>query len=131
MFGLFSKSKPKGERLDFSALQVDMHLHLLPGIDDGSRDIATSLELIRGLKALGYRKLITTPHIMWDMYRNTPTIVRDKLALVQAATKEAGIDIEIHAAAEYFLDEHVDELLDRKEPLLTISENKVLTEFSM
>jgi len=131
MFKIFSRSKPKGDKFDFSVFKTDMHSHLLPGIDDGSRDIENSLELIRGMKALGYQKLITTPHIIWDMYRNTPQIINEKLALIRDAIDQEGIDIEIHAAAEYFLDEHVEELLKKKEPLLTISGNKVLTEFSM
>lgn len=133
MFKLFSRSasKGKGERFDFSRLGTDMHSHLLPGIDDGSPDIETSLELIKGMKALGYNKLITTPHVMWDMYRNTPRIINEKLNLVRKALADAAIDIEIHAAAEYFLDEHVEELLEKKEPLLTVSGNKVLAEFSM
>ena len=83
------------------------------------------------MRDLGYQKLITTPHIIWDIYRNTPAIIQEKLALVQDAVKNEGIDVEIQAAAEYFLDEHVEELLKKKEPLLTISGNKVLTEFSM
>lgn len=132
MFGLFSKSSKKGgEKFDFSVIKTDMHSHILPGIDDGSDGIQTSLELIGGLKELGYQKLIATPHIMWDMYRNTPEIIKRQLELVRNAVKQAGIDIEINAAAEYFLDEHVEDLLRKKEPLLTISENKVLTEFSM
>ena len=108
-----------------------MHSHLLPGIDDGAKDIETSLQLIRGLKELGYQKLITTPHIIWDIYRNTPEIINEKLEGVRNAVKQEGIDVEIHAAAEYFLDEHVEGLLKKKEPLLTVSGNKVLTEFSM
>jgi len=108
-----------------------MHSHLLPGIDDGVKTIEASLELIRGMKELGYQKLITTPHIIWDIYRNTPDIIQEKLVQVQDAVKSEGIDVEIHAAAEYFLDEHVEELLKKKEPLLAISGNKVLTEFSM
>ena len=131
MFNLFSKKKQKAEKFDFALLKTDVHSHLLPGIDDGAKDLATSLELIRGMKELGYRKLITTPHIIWDMYRNTPAIINDKLELVRKAVKEEGIDIEIHAAAEYFLDEHVEELLKKKEPLLTVSGKKVLTEFSL
>lgn len=131
MFNLFSKKKAKGERIDFSALKTDMHSHLLPGIDDGARDMATSIQLIRGMKELGYQKLITTPHIIWDMYKNTPGIINAKLEEVRKAAREEGIDIELHAAAEYFLDEHVEDLLKRKEPLLTISGKKVLTEFSM
>jgi protein-tyrosine phosphatase len=108
-----------------------MHSHLLPGIDDGAEDMKNSLELIKGMRELGYKKLITTPHIISDMYRNTPEIIKGKLAQVQEAVKNAGIDVEIKAAAEYFLDEYVEELLRNKEPLLTIKDNMVLTEFSM
>jgi tyrosine-protein phosphatase YwqE len=131
MFKLFSKSKHKGDKIDFSALKTDMHSHLLPGIDDGARDMETSLALIRGMKELGYQKLITTPHIIWDMYKNTPSIIYSKLDEVREAIRKEGIDIELHAAAEYFLDEHVEELLKKKDPLLTISGKKVLAEFSM
>ena len=131
MFRFFSRSRPKGEKFDFAVLRTDMHSHLLPGIDDGAKDIETSLDLIRGMKALGFQKLITTPHIIWDVFRNTPGIIREKLALVQDAVKNEGIDVEIQAAAEYFLDEHVEDLLKKKEPLLTVSGNKVLAEFSM
>lgn len=132
MFGLFSKSKkPKGPRFDYSVLKTDMHSHILPGIDDGSRDMETSVELIKGMKYLGYKKLIATPHIMWDMYRNTPEIIMGKLDEVRKAVKDEGVDIELHAAAEYFLDEHVEDLLRKKEQLLTISGNKVLVEFSL
>jgi tyrosine-protein phosphatase YwqE len=131
MFGLFSKSKPKENRFDFSVLNADMHSHLLPGIDDGAQDIEDSLFLIRGMHELGYKKLITTPHVMWDMYKNTHATIKEKLATVQQAVKQEGMDVEIHAAAEYFLDEHVEDLLRAKEPLLTLSGNLVLTEFSM
>ncbi len=131
MFKFFSRSRSKGEKFDYSVLKTDMHSHLLPGIDDGAKDLETSLQLIRGLKELGYQKLITTPHIIWDIYRNTPDIINDKLDQLRKAVKEEAINVEIYAAAEYFLDEHVEELLKRKQPLLTISGNKVLTEFSM
>ncbi len=131
MFSFFSKSKSKGDKIDYALFNTDMHSHLLPGIDDGAKDMENSVELIRGMSELGYKKLITTPHIIWDMYRNTPEIINEKLDLVREAVKKEGIDVEIYAAAEYFLDEHVEELLKKKEPLLTVSGNKVLTEFSM
>jgi protein-tyrosine phosphatase len=131
MFGLFSKSSPRGNKFDFSVVKSDMHSHILPGIDDGADTIETSLLLIRGMKELGYRRLIASPHIMWDMYRNTPDIIRKKLEEVREAVRKEGIDIEIDAGAEYFLDEYVEELLKTKTPLLTISENKVLVEFSL
>jgi tyrosine-protein phosphatase YwqE len=132
MFQLFKKkTNSSAVPFPFSKLEVDMHSHIIPGVDDGSADMETSLELIRGMAELGYRKLIATPHIMWDMYRNTPELLRERLTLVQEAVKKEGLPVEIFVAAEYYLDEHVEELLRNKEPLLTISGNKVLTEFSM
>ncbi len=128
MFNFFAKKK---ERVAYGMIGTDMHSHLLPGIDDGARDIEDSIELIKGLADLGYKKLITTPHILWDMYKNTPTIIHEQLQIVRQAVQEQGIAVELEAAAEYFLDEHVEELLYRKERLLTFDDNKVLTEFSM
>lgn len=129
--GLFSKSKPAASKADFSLLKADMHSHLLPGIDDGSPDIKTSIELVRGMMDLGYSKLITSPHIMWDMYKNTREIILEKLELLRSAVQEAGLDVEINAAAEYYLDDHVHGLVKNNEPLLTVSKNMVLVEFSM
>jgi protein-tyrosine phosphatase len=129
MFNIFSKSKK--EKVDFGVLKADMHSHLLPGIDDGSPDMQTSLQLIRGMADLGYKKLVTTPHIMWDMYKNTPTIINENLALLKEAVAAEGMEIELAAAAEYYIDEYFEDLLKRKEPLLAIGGNMVLVEFSM
>ena len=131
MFNLFSRSKSSRHKADFGLLKADMHSHLIPGIDDGSPDMETSLHLIRGMIALGYTKLITTPHIMWDMYRNDRDDILKRLELLKSAVKAEGIVVELHAAAEYFLDEHVEQLLKNNESLLTISGNMVLVEFSM
>lgn len=128
---MFFKKKITVADNPLSALKADMHSHLIPGIDDGSPDLETSLQLIRGLASLGYKKLITTPHVLWDMYKNTPQEIQSGLAILQAAVKEHAIDVEIQAAAEYFLDDHVAELVNRKQPLLSFGENMVLIEFSM
>jgi tyrosine-protein phosphatase YwqE len=117
--------------VDLSWLRADMHSHLIPGIDDGSPDMATSLELIRGLKNLGYKKLVTTPHILWEVYPNTTDTIKTGLANLQKAIESEGIEIELHAAAEYFIDEHFEDQLKNKVPLLPISGNMVLVEFSM
>lgn len=131
MFKLFSKSKPAGSKVDLSVLKVDMHSHLLPGIDDGSPDLATSITLIKGMMELGYTKLVTTPHIMWDMYRNNNDIIAEKLAILRGAVKAEGLAVEINAAAEYFLDDHMAQMIKSGEPLLTISGNMILVEFSL
>lgn len=131
MLRLFSKSKAAAARADLSLLKTDMHSHLLPGIDDGSPDMKTSLELIKGMMELGYTKLITTPHIMWDMYKNTSEVILKKLELLKTAVKKEGMNVEIGAAAEYFLDDYVAGIVKNNEPLLTVSGNMVLVEFSM
>ncbi|MDB5251276.1 MAG: hypothetical protein JWP27_445 [Flaviaesturariibacter sp.] len=118
------------EPADLSWLGTDMHSHLIPGIDDGSPDMATSIELVRGFQALGYRKVITTPHILWEMYPNTPDIIRTGVAALRAEMAAQGIQMEIGAAAEYFIDEHFVEELAQKRPLLTLKDNLVLVEIS-
>ena len=131
MLNLFSKSKPQSGQFDFSALKADMHSHLIPGIDDGSPDIETSIRLIKGMMALGYSKLITTPHIMWDMYKNTSDVILSKLELLREAVRTEGLDVEINAAAEYFLDDHFQQMVTNNETILPISKKMVLVEFSL
>jgi protein-tyrosine phosphatase len=128
MFSLFRKKYDMP--IDFSGLGADMHSHLIPGIDDGSTDMETSLVMIRAMQDLGFKKLITTPHVQWDMYKNTEQIIRRGEALVTERIDKTNLNVAFKAAAEYYLDEHVDELLARDEPLLTIKDNLVLVEFS-
>lgn len=117
--------------MDLSWLHTDMHSHLLPAIDDGSPDIDSTIKLIRGFADLGYKKIITTPHILWEVYPNTMEIIRSKAGEVQKAMDETGINMKFHAAAEYFMDEHFAGELKNKTPLLTLNGNLVLVEFSM
>ncbi len=111
-------------------LGADMHSHFIPGIDDGAKTIEDSLTMVRAMKDMGYRTLITTPHVMVDFYPNTSQIINEGLKNVQDALVANNIDIKIKAAAEYYIDEYFIELLE-KEPLLTIYNNEVLVEFSM
>ena len=128
---MFSFRNKRTNHFDYSLLGADMHSHLIPGIDDGVPDIKTALQLINGMVDLGYKKLITTPHIMWDMYKNTTQDILNGYEILKEAVEKEGIQVEITAAAEYFLDDYVKDLLKKSEPLLTISENLVLVEFSL
>lgn len=92
-------------RPDFiNEVTVDLHSHLLPGIDDGVQTLKESIEVIKVFKSLGYTKLITTPHIISDSYPNTKSIIDRKLLQVKKALKKENIDIEIEAAAEHYID---------------------------
>ena len=95
----------KREASQLSVLQTDIHSHLIPGIDDGAQTMEESLGMVRKLVTMGYKKLITTPHIMSDAYRNTPEIILSGLEKLREAVREDGLEIEIEAAAEYYLDE--------------------------
>lgn len=128
LFGkLFKKKEVLLEPADLSVLGVDVHSHFIPGIDDGAKTIDDSIELIASMKALGYRKVITTPHVMSDYYRNNPETILGGLDKVREALKANGIDMEIDAAAEYNLDADFIPKIEAGE-LLTFGDNHVLFE---
>ncbi len=116
IFSFFKKRKE--EKKNALSLKVDLHSHLIPGIDDGSQSMEESLRLLKGLEALGYEKVITTPHIMADAYRNTPHIINEGLRALRQAAVNEGISLEIEAAAEYYLDDGFEALLQKGELML-------------
>jgi len=125
----FFKNKSRIE-IDLSFLQVDIHSHLIAGIDDGAKTVDDAVEMIRALKKLGFKKIITTPHIFGDYYPNTPEIIRPGLKILKTAISEAEIDIDLYAAAEYYIDEYFENLLETGAELLSFSDQKILIEFS-
>jgi protein-tyrosine phosphatase len=103
---LFGRDSTPALRESLAVLGADMHSHLLPGLDDGAETIEHSLDLLRALRGVGYRKLVMTPHIMGDFYKNTPEGIRAALELLRTAAAEAGLgDVALECAAEYYLDE--------------------------
>jgi protein-tyrosine phosphatase len=128
MFSFFKKKTTSAS--DLSSLRCDMHSHLIPAIDDGSPDLETSVRLIRGMIGLGYKKIITTPHINADIFPNTPAIIRAGQTVVTEELRRQNIDVTFQAAAEYLMDERFSRLLAVGEPLLTLKDNLVLVELS-
>ena len=117
---IFPFFKKPQEKKRGPVLKVDLHSHFIPAIDDGSQSMEESLSLLKGMEALGYEKVITTPHIMIDVYRNTPQIIKEGLVSLRKAAKAEGIKLNIETAAEYYLDEgfydhlHSDEVMSIK-----------------
>jgi protein-tyrosine phosphatase len=109
---------------------VDIHNHILPGIDDGAKNIQESLNLINKLKDLGIKQFIPTPHIMQDFYPNTDETIADAYQLLLGSlSNELQKNITINPAAEYMLDNNFEKLVDQ-ENLFTLKRNYVLIELS-
>ena len=126
MFDFFKKKKQIKEQ---PCLKIDIHSHLIPGIDDGSQSMKESLTLLRGLEEIGYKKVITTPHIMLDAYKNNREIIMSGLDALRKVAKEEGIALEIDAAAEYYLDDGFLDLLEQGN-MLSFAKDHLLFETS-
>lgn len=123
MFNWFKKKKPPVT----GRLQTDIHSHLLPGLDDGVKTMEEAEEIILRFQSLGYTKLITTPHVISDSYKNTTAGIQQRLMDLREHLSQRNINMTIEAAAEYYLDEQLLEKLDN-EPLLTFGSKYLLFE---
>ena len=126
---IFSKSTRTNIPADLSVLKCDVHSHFIPGLDDGAQTMEDAIALTREFHKLGYKKVITTPHILSDGYPNTPEIILGGLEKVRVALKHEQIPIQIEAAAEYYIDFDFDRKIER-EKLLTFGKNYLLFEVS-
>ncbi len=127
---MFSKLFGKKSHTDFNLqYTTDLHSHLIPGIDDGVKTLDESIEIISKMKDLGFKKIITTPHIMSHRYPNTKEIILRKAKKVRKELKKRSIDIDFEAAAEYYFDEYFLEQI-QKNDLLTFNDNHLLFELS-
>lgn len=122
----FFNRSSKGRHTDFSAVGLDMHSHLIPGVDDGAKNLKDSLQLITGLKDLGFQQLITTPHTLLDIHPNTRDSLTEAHALL-ADKLPTGISLQL--SSEYYLDELFQEQLKDKS-VMPFKGNRLLIEFS-
>jgi protein-tyrosine phosphatase len=108
---------------------IDIHSHLLPGIDDGAKDMDDTHFLINSLKEMGFSKFITTPHTfsgIWDNTKSGIEIVGEETISI---LKNSNFNLPIQVASEYLLDDHFVSLFKRGE-ILTLKDNFVLVEMS-
>ena len=131
MLKWFSKKQIEVELypLDFSVLKTDIHSHFIAGIDDGSPDMETTISLIKEMQGLGFKKVITTPHVMSDFYKNSSDIILKGLTDIRSELKVQNINMEIEAAAEYYIDYDFEQKIG-KEKFLTFGGNYILVELS-
>ncbi|MCQ2299289.1 MAG: hypothetical protein MJZ81_04105 [Bacteroidales bacterium] len=129
MFEFFKKYK-KAEPI-FEALVTDMHNHLVPMVDDGSRSMTESLQCIRTMQDLGYKRMYITPHFQFPRFPNNEEDIKRRFEEVKEAAKNEGLEIELIAAGgEYRIDDSFEKRIDDPHFLL-INDRYVLVELSL
>lgn len=119
---LFKKEAPT----ELINLEVDLHSHILPGLDDGSSNVYDSVELIKGMQALGKKKFIFTPHIIDGHFNNNAETINAALVKLKAELAENKIDVQLAIGAEYYLDESFMKWLEEEKELLSFGPKKYL-----
>lgn len=123
---IFREKKP---RKSFANLLVDVHSHLLPGIDDGAKSMDDSLAMIRMLIDMEYQKLIITPHVMAHRYPNSTQHIQQVFHSLQTEVMKQQLPISLEISAEYYLDETLFEHINNND-LLPFAGNHILFECS-
>ena len=127
---MFSFLKKRVSIVDAMEGYIDIHNHILPGIDDGASNVDDSISLVKKMTKFGINGFIATPHIMNDYYPNTPETIGEALQKLQQTLKDEGLEkVQIKAAAEYMMDQSFLNLIENEE-LLTLYESYVLVEMS-
>ncbi len=127
MLSLF-KSKPQLRQvLDTS--YIDIHSHILPGIDDGAKNNQDSELLLNGMIALGFKKSITTPHTIKNSWDNTKEKITTTTATLCIDFPEQSERLQLACASEYYLDDNFVTQF-QNEDLLTLKNKHVLVEMS-
>lgn len=84
---------------------TDIHCHILPGIDDGAPDADYGAELVMRMSAWGLSRIIATPHVVGEVYENTPESISAALTRLQESMHAKGIPTTVQSAAEHRLDD--------------------------
>jgi tyrosine-protein phosphatase YwqE len=108
---------------------IDIHSHLLPGIDDGAKNFDDSLRLIQALIGFGMSEFITTPHTIQHVWDNSSEIIKIKEKVTLKELENHRLKLPFRAASEYMMDDHFVKLFQSKD-ILTLKDNYVLVEMS-
>lgn len=111
---------------------IDIHSHILPGIDDGARTIDESIDVVQELASQGVTGIVATPHYITDTYFTSSK--RDNEVLIgklRQALLDAGVKMEIWLGNEIFIDRDIIELLRKNIVSSLAGGNYVLVEFSL
>ena len=108
---------------------IDMHSHILPGMDDGSRSMGQTLRMLETAVSEGITTMIATPHNMPGKGCPSGSVVRRKVDELRLTVEQEGIPLEIVAGTEYYYREEVLDILDSEDAVTLGSSDCVLVEF--
>lgn len=100
LFDIFRKPKTIQQLPIFT----DIHNHVVPGVDDGSPDVDTSLELLEHMHDWGLTRIFASPHSTQDTFENTPQSLAEPVGRLTEAMEKAASGIEFNLHMEYRLD---------------------------
>jgi tyrosine-protein phosphatase YwqE len=126
MFGIFSK---KYFLADYLKEFVDIHNHILPGIDDGAKTSEDSGKLLEGLTELGFIKFICTPHILPPLYPNNPSTIKEAEDNLKIHLRKINFPVALDSAAEHMIDDSFGSMLNNKEYMI-LEKRYMLVEMS-
>jgi protein-tyrosine phosphatase len=110
---------------------IDIHSHILPGVDDGAASIEDALNLMKKMRSFGIQNFVFTPHVMNEVWENSTERIMQRFHEFKFhVEQEPGLEnVTMRVAAEYMLDENFLHLLETKD-LLTVKDNMILVELS-
>jgi tyrosine-protein phosphatase YwqE len=110
---MFSFCFKKRERLPLP-YQRELHCHIIPGVDDGSRKKEDSLFYLESLASFGVQQVVFTPHCIEERFENTPTIIEPIFQdLAHSVQQKHGLDLSLSYSFEYRLDPGFLKLLEQ------------------
>lgn len=110
---------------------VDLHCHILPGIDDGAKDLDTSIDMCRIAAKDGINCIIATPHFIQGAINNNSKIVKQKVEMLKNALKKKKINIDIYPGCEAFISPELPQLVREKQVCPLNDTQYVLIELPM
>lgn len=123
LFDFFFKPKTP-QKLPFT---TDIHCHVLPGVDDGSPDAETSVELLSHMADWGFERIFASPHSTADHFENTPQTIAAPFAELKDAAARAGLSLGLEHHFEYRVDQFFIQQLDNKN-IKTLPDDFILIE---
>ncbi len=110
---------------------IDLHSHILPGVDDGARNIDETMKLLREAQDVGFKSIISTSHYMEGYYE---TEIKEREILIQAINQKLSqynINIDLYLGNEIYISENIIQLLEEKKATTMNNTSYVLFEMPL